>query len=92
MRKAFISPGKYVQGEDELLNLGYFIRMFGESALLIAHRDDAERVVWLYSFGQLKAGTNHVNIKSKNPNLTVTEYIITDNPAAFFIQERNARR
>ena len=23
MRKAFICPTKYVQGEDELLNLGY---------------------------------------------------------------------
>lgn len=25
MRKAFICPTKYVQGEDELLNLGYFV-------------------------------------------------------------------
>ncbi|WP_314061786.1 glycerol dehydrogenase [uncultured Vagococcus sp.] len=44
MRKAFISPTKYVQGEDELLNLGYFIKTFGESALLIAHQDDINRV------------------------------------------------
>jgi glycerol dehydrogenase len=44
MRKAFISPAKYVQGENELFNLGYFIRTFGESALLIAHRDDVARV------------------------------------------------
>lgn len=44
MRKAFISPTKYVQGEDELLNLGYFIKTFGESALLIAHQDDIDRV------------------------------------------------
>jgi glycerol dehydrogenase len=44
MRKAFISPTKYVQGEDELLNLGYFVRSFGQSALLIAHPDDVERV------------------------------------------------
>lgn len=44
MRKAFICPVKYVQGEDELLNLGYFIKTFGESALLIAHKDDIERV------------------------------------------------
>lgn len=28
MRKAFICPTKYVQGEDELLNLGYFVRTF----------------------------------------------------------------
>lgn len=44
MRKAFISPTKYVQGEDELLNLGYFVRTFGDSALLIAHADDVKRV------------------------------------------------
>jgi glycerol dehydrogenase len=44
MRKAFISPSKFVQGEDELLNLGYFVRTFGKSALLIAHKDDIERV------------------------------------------------
>lgn len=44
MRKAFICPTKYVQGEDELLNLGYFIGTFGKSALLIAHADDVARV------------------------------------------------
>ena len=44
MRKGFISPAKYVQGEDELLNLGYFVKTFGSSALLIAHRDDVARV------------------------------------------------
>ncbi|MCD7866017.1 MAG: glycerol dehydrogenase, partial [Clostridiales bacterium] len=44
MRKAFISPTKYVQGEDEILNLGYFVQTFGESALLIAHPDDVARV------------------------------------------------
>ncbi|MNW49672.1 Glycerol dehydrogenase [compost metagenome] len=44
MRKAFISPTKYVQGEDELLNLGYFVKTFGDSALLIAHPEDVNRV------------------------------------------------
>lgn len=44
MRKAFICPTKYVQGEDELLNLGYFVKTFGSSALLIAHPSDVERV------------------------------------------------
>lgn len=44
MRKAFICPSKYVQGEDELKNLGYFIKEYGSSALLIAHADDVERV------------------------------------------------
>ena len=50
MRKAFICPTKYVQGEDEILNLGYFVKTFGESALLIAHKDDVSRVE-----GKLKA-------------------------------------
>lgn len=44
MRKAFICPTKYVQGEDEILNLGYFVKSFGKSALLIAHKDDVARV------------------------------------------------
>ncbi len=44
MRKAFICPSKYVQGENELLNLGYFVSTFGKSALLIAHADDVARV------------------------------------------------
>lgn len=44
MRKAFISPAKYVQGEDEILNLGYFVKIYGNSALLIAHPDDVKRV------------------------------------------------
>lgn len=44
MRKAFICPAKYVQGENELLNLGYFVKTFGDSALLIAHPDDVQRV------------------------------------------------
>ncbi|NIZ40215.1 glycerol dehydrogenase [Entomospira entomophila] len=44
MRKAFISPTKYIQGENELVNLGYFVTTFGSSALLIAHADDVTRV------------------------------------------------
>jgi glycerol dehydrogenase len=44
VRKAFICPTKYVQGEDEILNLGYFVKTFGTSALLIAHPDDVSRV------------------------------------------------
>ena len=44
MRKAFISPTKYVQGEDEIRNLGYFVKTFGDTALLISHPDDRKRV------------------------------------------------
>ena len=44
MRKAFICPTKYVQGENELLNLGYFVRTFGKKALLIGNKGDIDRV------------------------------------------------
>ena len=44
MRKALICPLKYVQGENEIMNLGYFVKTFGKSALLIAHKDDVARV------------------------------------------------
>ena len=44
MRRAFICPSKYVQGEDELLNLGYFVRQFGEAALLVATESSVGRV------------------------------------------------
>lgn len=44
MRKAFISPSKYVQGEGELKNLGYFVRSFGKSALLVATKNGCSRV------------------------------------------------
>ncbi len=44
MRKAFICPSKYVMGENELLNLGYFVKLFGKSALLIANAGDVARI------------------------------------------------
>lgn len=44
MRKAFICPSRYVQGEDELLNLGYFVKGYGKKALLIGRDEDVERV------------------------------------------------
>ena len=44
MRKAFITPSKYVQGEKELLNLGFFVKAFGESALLVASASGYARV------------------------------------------------
>ena len=43
MRKALILPTKYVQGEDELLNLGYLFQLL-EKALLIANPADVDRV------------------------------------------------
>jgi glycerol dehydrogenase len=44
MRKAFISPSKYVQGEGEIKNLGNYIKLFGKTALVIGHKDDIARV------------------------------------------------
>lgn len=44
MKKVFISPSKYVQGEDELNNLGMYVNEFGSKALLVASRDDQKRV------------------------------------------------
>jgi len=44
MRKAFISPLKYVQGENELLNLGYFVKVYGSKAFLIGSTEDVARV------------------------------------------------
>jgi len=44
MKKVLISPSRYVQGENELGNLGQFVSSFGKSALLIAHKDDLARV------------------------------------------------
>jgi glycerol dehydrogenase len=61
MRKAFICPSKYVQGEDELLNLGYFVKSFGKSALLIAHKDDVARV------------KNKLDVTAKNFEITFVE-------------------
>ena len=55
-------------------------------------KNGVERVVFISSLGELKAGTNHINIKSTNPGLTIVEYIITDNPAAFFLQGRYEKR
>lgn len=44
MRKAFISPSKYIQGEGELKNLGYFVKNSGGRALLIASESAHGRV------------------------------------------------
>ena len=51
-----------------------------------------ERIVWLHPLGQLKAGANQISIKHSGQENMIVEYILTDNPAVFFVQERNARR
>lgn len=44
MRRAFICSSKYVQGENELRNLGYFVRQYGTTALLVATESSVARV------------------------------------------------
>lgn len=44
MPRVMISPSRYIQGENELLNLGQYVNNFGTKALLIASRDDEGRV------------------------------------------------
>ena len=55
MKKIMISPSKYVQGENELGNLGEYVQAFGKSALLIASKDDQGRVQDLLDAAQKKA-------------------------------------
>ena len=44
MRKIMISPSKYIQGQDELINLGALVLEFSGKALLVASKDDQARV------------------------------------------------
>lgn len=44
MKKVFISPSKYIQGEKELTNLGIYIKEFSSKALLVASKDDQNRI------------------------------------------------
>ena len=44
MKRIMISPSRYVQGEDELLNLGQYVTAFGKKALLVSSSDDEGRV------------------------------------------------
>jgi len=44
MRKVMISPSKYIQGEDELYNLGTYVNEFTSRALLVASKVDQARV------------------------------------------------
>ena len=55
MKKVMISPSKYVQGENELCNLGEYVQAFGSKALLIASKDDQGRVQALLDEAQKRA-------------------------------------
>lgn len=60
MRKAFISPTKYIQCEGALNDLGIYVGLYGKSALLIAHKDDAARVKSQLDFTAAKNGITFV--------------------------------
>lgn len=44
MRKVLISPSKYIQGANELLNLGKYALDFGKKVFIVASKDDLGRV------------------------------------------------
>ncbi len=44
MKKILISPAKYLQGSGELLNLGMYVKELGTKALMVASKDDQNRV------------------------------------------------
>jgi len=44
MKRIFISPSKYIQGENELFNMGKYIKDFSDKVLLVASKADQGRV------------------------------------------------
>ena len=44
MKRTMISPAKYIQGQDELLNLGALVREFSQKALLVASKEGQRRL------------------------------------------------
>jgi len=43
MTRTFIAPNRYVQGKDEIKNLGKYIETFGKKAFIIGSTGDLER-------------------------------------------------
>ncbi len=43
MTKTFISPSKYVQGRNEIVNLGKYVEEFGKKAIIIGTSPDLDR-------------------------------------------------
>ncbi len=64
MKKVMISPSKYVQGENELCNLGEYVKAFGTKALLIASKDDQGRVQALLDEAQKRADFTRDKVNS----------------------------
>ncbi len=63
MRKAFICPSKYVQGENEIENLGFFVKQYGGTALLIADAFAKKLVSAKLESTQKKFGVKFVNVE-----------------------------
>ena len=55
MKKVMIAPGKYIQGEGELLNIGSYVKQYGKKLLLVASKDDQKRVQHLLDEAQKTA-------------------------------------
>ena len=70
MRRAFICPSKYVQGENELLNLGYFVRQYGTTALLVATKSSVSR----RGLGFDKPDPRNNNASPTSPRAPITVY------------------
>ena len=45
------------------------------------------RVIYLHALGELKAGEHQLHVRLTNGDLDLSEFIVTDNPAPFFIDE-----
>lgn len=50
------------------------------------------RVSYLHALGQLPAGEHRVRIASESNHLAIREFIVTDQPAAFFVQDWQRER
>lgn len=50
------------------------------------------RVIFLHALGELQAGEHRLHVRLANGELDVTEYIVTDNPAVFFIDDWQKER
>ena len=44
MSRIFVSPTKYIQGENEILNLGKYILEFGNKVFVVVSKEDLERI------------------------------------------------
>ncbi len=60
MRRTMISPLKYIQGENELMNIGEYVLEFSSNALLVASEADQNRVQELLDAAAEKTSFNMI--------------------------------